>query len=62
MPDISYTDFADAHNTVINEDTGFADAVGTNTCSGGLHMIDINTLQKPMFAGCHDADGKTHDA
>jgi choice-of-anchor B domain-containing protein len=54
-----YRDFATAHNIAINEATGFAYAVGTNTCSGGLHMIDITTPNNPMFAGCHLAD--THD-
>ena len=32
-----YSDFGNAHNIVINEDSGFAYAVGTSTCSGGLH-------------------------
>ena len=55
-----YGDFATAHNLAINEDTGFAYAVGTNTCSGGLHVIDISTPVNPMFAGCHTSSD-THD-
>ncbi len=60
--DALYTGFEHAHNLVINEETGFAYAVGTETCSGGLHMIDIRDPLRPSFAGCFAADGYTHDA
>jgi choice-of-anchor B domain-containing protein len=55
-----YVDFENAHNIAINEATGYAYAVGTNTCSGGLHMIDIIIPNSPSFAGCH-SDADTHD-
>lgn len=62
----TYTDFGSAHNIVINEESGFAYAVGGSSgstlCSGGLHMIDINTPDNPTFAGCFSDDGYTHDA
>jgi len=58
--DLVYGDFGNAHNLAINEDTGFAYAVGTNTCGGGLHMIDISTPNNPLFAGCYSI-GDTHD-
>jgi choice-of-anchor B domain-containing protein len=62
-PDVRYGVFGRAHNVVVNEDTGFAYAVGTNnTCSGGLHMVDVRTPLAPVFAGCYAADGYTHDA
>ena len=57
-----YPGFSDAHNLAINEDSGFAYAVGTNTCSGGLHMINIQTPTSPTSAGCFSGDGYTHDA
>jgi len=60
--DAQYNGFGNAHNIVINESTGFAYAVGTNTCSGGLHMIDIGDPANPTDAGCFSADGYTHDA
>jgi len=60
--DAHFSNFGNAHNIVINEDTGFAYAVGTGTCSGGLHMIDISTPASPIDAGCFSADGYTHDA
>ena len=56
-----YTGFSNAHNIAINEATGFAYAVGTSTCSGGLHMIDISTPAAPISAGCFSSDGYTHD-
>ena len=58
--DTVYADFGNAHNIAINEDTGFAYVVGSNTCSGGLHMIDITTPNNPLFAGCHSS-ADTHD-
>ncbi len=57
-----YGKFRSAHNVVINEDSGFAYAVGTNDCSGGLHMVDIQNPTNPTFAGCYSGDGYTHDA
>lgn len=57
-----YNEFDSAHNIVINTDTGFAYAVGGNSCSGGLHMVDIKTPAQPVFAGCFSSDGYTHDA
>jgi choice-of-anchor B domain-containing protein len=59
--DVVYGDFENAHNIVINEDTGFAYAVGTNTCAGGLHFIDITTPNNPLFAGCYTLSD-THDS
>ncbi len=68
-----YTDIASAHNIVINEDTGFAYAVGSSsggeTCGGGLHMINIQEPANPTFAGCfadpttgRASTGYSHDA
>ncbi|MEX2195877.1 MAG: choice-of-anchor B family protein [Thermoleophilaceae bacterium] len=51
-----------AHNIAINEDSGFAYAIGTSTCGGGgPHMIDIRDPKDPKFAGCVSEDGYTHD-
>ncbi|MCY3885607.1 MAG: choice-of-anchor B family protein [Gammaproteobacteria bacterium] len=55
-----YVEFDRAHNLAINELSGFAYAVGTNTCEGGLHMIDLSMPINPLFVGCHSAD-RTHD-
>jgi choice-of-anchor B domain-containing protein len=60
-----YNRFGRAHNIAINEETGFAYAIGsvqgTTTCNGGLHMVNIQTPDAPTFAGCFSADGYTHD-
>lgn len=56
-----YAGFSWSHNLAINEDTGFAYAVGSSTCDGGLHMVDISTPASPTFAGCFDEHGYIHD-
>ena len=53
---------SNAHNLAINESSGFAYVVGTNTCNAGLHMVDIREPSNPRFAGCFGGDGYTHDA
>jgi len=60
--DTHYTEVTSSHNVVINEETGFAYLVGTRTCSGGLHVVDIAEPLEPKFAGCFSTDGYTHDA
>ena len=60
LADHVYVEFGNAHNLAINEDSGFAFAVGSNTCAGGLHMIDLRIPINPMFMGCHTV-GHTHD-
>ena len=57
-----YGIFGPAHNIVINEASGYAYAVGTQTCSGGLHVVDISSPLAPSFVNCFSADGYTHDA
>lgn len=57
-----YDGFGNAHNIVVDEASGHAYAVGTSTCSGGLHMVNIQTPASPSGAGCFSADGYTHDA
>ncbi len=61
----TYSGFSNAHNLVINEDSGFAYAVGGSdgdVCSGGLHMVDLQNPEVPEAAGCVSQDGYTHDA
>ncbi len=68
-----YDGIASAHNIVINENTGYAYAVGASmggeTCGGGLHMINIQEPTNPSFAGCFSDPttgrrntGYSHDA
>ncbi len=51
-----------AHNIVINEDSGFAYIVGANVSGGGLHILDLANPTAPTYAGEFTADGYTHDA
>ncbi len=71
--DAHYDRVGSAHNIVMNEETGFAYAVGVSgggdTCGGGLHMIDVREPKNPKFAGCFSdpttgraSTGYSHDA
>ena len=71
--DNHYDNVSAAHNIVINEDSAFAYVVGANsggeTCGGGLHMINIEDPNNPVFAGCFadvstgiQGTGYSHDA
>ena len=71
--DAIYRNVNSVHNIVINEQTGFAFAVGSSgggeTCGGGLHMINIQEPTNPTFAGCfadpstgRSGTGYSHDA
>src|ERR671918_444288 len=56
-----YAGFSNSHNININEDTGFLYAIGSNTCAGGLHMVDITSPASPTSAGCYSDHGYIHD-
>lgn len=72
-----YDGIASAHTINIDYETGFAyiagskpgatRTIGINTCpgrtggGGGLHMVDIRNPSAPVFAGCVDSDGYTHE-
>lgn len=60
--DASFHGFDIAHNLVVNEDTGYVYAVGSDKCDGGLYMIDMRSPLSPVFAGCFGDEGYTHDA
>ncbi len=75
-PVAHYHGFGTAHNVVVNEETGFAYAVGVREhpealrhCDYGYHAVDISDPLHPRFAGCFKSslggivgDGYTHDA
>ena len=60
--DAQYNGFSYAHNIAINEDTGFAYALGTDTFSGGAHFVNIQNPTNPVAAGGHSGDDYSHDA
>ena len=60
--DALYNGFGSAHNIVINEASGFAYAVGSNTFSGGPHFVNIQNPLAPVAAGGYANDAYSHDA
>ncbi len=58
----TYDGFSTAHNIVINEYSGFAYAVGTNTYGGGAHFIDLQNPVNPVGVGGFADVGYSHDA
>ena len=57
-----YAGFGSAHNIVINEDSGYAFGVGTDTYNGGAHFVNIQDPTNPTAAGGYSASGYSHDA
>jgi choice-of-anchor B domain-containing protein len=62
LPDAHYTGFGNCHNIAINEATGYAYCVGTNTFSGGAHVVNIQDPLHPVLALGYADQGYTHDA
>jgi len=60
--DARLNSFGGAHNIAINETTGFAYVVGSDSFYGGPKFININDPQNPTDAGGYEASGYTHDA
>ncbi len=63
--DAHYTGFGNAHNIVINQETGFAYVVGTargDAFLGGAHFINIQDPTNPTAVGGYADNGYTHDA
>lgn len=60
--DAHYNGFGRCHNIVINEDSGYAYAVGTPTFGGGAHFVNIQDPLNPAAAGGIAAGGYSHDA
>jgi choice-of-anchor B domain-containing protein len=56
-----YPGFGSTHTLAVNTRTGFAYAVGTRTCEGGLHVVDVRAPAAPRAAGCFALDGYTHE-
>lgn len=63
--DFRYDAIGNAHNIVINEETGFAYPVGTDRndeFNGGVHFLDLSNPAAPIAAGGWGVNGYTHDA
>jgi len=60
-----YSGFGNAHNVVINEDTGYAYPVGTardDEFNGGVHFVNLQDPKNPVSAGGYGVNGYSHDA
>ncbi|WP_397444733.1 choice-of-anchor B family protein [Polaribacter sp. R77954] len=60
--DAEFTAFGKAHNIVINENSGYAYAVGTNLSGGGPIFINIQDPKLPVLEGSFSEGGYSHDA
>ena len=60
--DARLTTFGSAHNIAINEDSGFAYVIGSQSYSGGPIFIDISDPQNPIEVGGYRNMGYSHDA
>ena len=56
-----YDLFGSAHNIAINEDSGYAYGLGTNTFEGSLHIVNIQDPINPEIAGGYNGS-YIHDA
>ena len=63
--DTHFTEFGSAHNMVINEESGYAYAVGTSRSGvykGGPLFINIQDPKNPKIEGSWGTDNYSHDA
>lgn len=63
--DARYRGFGNAHNIVINEESGYAYVVGTarnDDYRGGAHFINIQDPKNPVADGGYGINGYSHDA
>jgi choice-of-anchor B domain-containing protein len=56
-----YAGFSNCHTVAVDTANGYAYCNGTNTFSGGLHIVDINDPLNPVLAGGFSEGGYTHD-
>ncbi|MBX2828604.1 MAG: choice-of-anchor B family protein, partial [Flavobacteriaceae bacterium] len=60
--DAQYSDFDNAHNLAINEETGYAYVCRSNLFNEGVHFVDISDPLNPVNAGGVASGLFTHDA
>lgn len=60
--DAFYSGFGNCHNIAINEATGYAYCIGSNTFSGGPHVVNIQDPLNPVFSFGYSSQAYTHDA
>lgn len=53
--------FQNGHTIFINEASGYSYVFGTNTNSGGVHVVDIRNPTAPVYAGGYAGSNYIHD-
>lgn len=61
LADARLTDFGNAHNIWINQESGYAYVFGTKLYEGGPLFINVNDPIDPKVEGGYSADSYTHD-
>ncbi|MEQ1569861.1 MAG: choice-of-anchor B family protein [Myxococcota bacterium] len=61
VADAVYDGFGSSHTVTVDPVSPVGTANGTDTCGGGLHLLDLSDPLAPVFGGCYDA-GYVHDA
>ena len=56
-----YGNFSNCHTVNVDPVSGYVYAYGTNTYSGGEHIVDVSDPLNPVLAGGYDGSGYTHD-
>ncbi len=56
-----YAGVGRSHTLNIDQATGFMYIMGSDTYSGGLHIVDVNDPLNPTLLGGFSEDGYTHD-
>ena len=51
-----------SHNIVVNEETKYVYIVGSKSCNGGLHIVDVRNPLNPTRVACYKEGGYVHDA
>lgn len=58
--DAHYAGFSNCH-TLYADDDGYVFGVGTNTASGGLHVVNVQNPLAPTLIGTYSTDGYIHE-
>jgi choice-of-anchor B domain-containing protein len=56
-----YDGFSNSHTVNVDPVSGYVYAYGTNTYTGGPHIVDVSNPLNPTLAGGYDGSGYTHD-
>lgn len=65
-PTSTYTGVSTTHNLEVNEQSGYMYVLGayggSDSCSGGLHVLDVQDPANPVFVTCYTGADYVHDA